>query len=130
MLLIAVVREGRTEIVLGFRFYQDPKEENELTDPLEIFTKLLERYGLPVTVGTQTGLLIPSAVVEEATSQSRTNLVHVHAEPDEEFIVNTLFRIRAGSPRVADVAWAFAISSRRYHEDIRKRRRPPKKDLP
>jgi hypothetical protein len=115
LLLIAAVRDGKLQIELGFRLYADLTSGEPPSDPFALFTTFLDNFGLPVTAGDQTGLLVPSAVVPIA-SEDPTKIVQALASCNEEYLVYGVFRIRDSEPPVADVKWAFAISRVRYRE--------------
>jgi hypothetical protein len=122
LLLIAAIREGKLHIELGFRIYADLVQGELPSDPMELVTILLDNFGLPVTVGEQTGLLIPSAAVP-VTSAAMTNLIRAPAAPIEEPLVYGIVRVRDSEPRVADVKWAFAISRQRYRKYVQAHKR-------
>jgi hypothetical protein len=122
LIVLAAVVNGLKQILLGFRYYREDKEPNPRESAYDIFTSFLEQYGLPVSVGRQTGLLIPTAVVP-VTANGRIELVKAHAEQSDDALLSSFFKIRDGVPRIADVAWAFAISKARYKSDFTKYRR-------
>ena len=69
LLLMGRVRKaGTIELTLGFRVYGDRGSGESAAHPVDVFMELLRRYGLPVSVGEQSGLLIPQATVELSTA--------------------------------------------------------------
>ena len=120
LIVLAAMLNGLKQILLGFRFYRDDKEPDPQESAYGIFLSFLERYGLPVTVGSQTGLLIPTAVM---TLPADGRIEVAHTNQSDDALLSSFFRIRDGVPRIADVAWAFAISKARYNSDFTKHRR-------
>jgi hypothetical protein len=120
LLVIGVVHEdGRTDIHLAFRLYDREAlgAGPVSSDPLAVFTTLLERYGTPVTVGKLEGMFIPRATVHLEEGQGQ--IVSVHNPKQEPFVVNTVLKI-AADKKTAEVAWAFAVLTARYRADVRR----------
>lgn len=121
LLLFASVKNvDQTEIFLGFRIYggEDLNLQNN-PHPLDVFSVLLNRYGAPLEAGKHAGLFIPAAIVELPPGGVQ-KLVRVQAPNEEPIILNAFVKVRDGTPQMADVAWAFAIFTRRYRADVRK----------
>jgi hypothetical protein len=121
LLLIAASGHGNTEIYLGFRLYDDVLAAAKGTEPLDLFSAFLERYGVPVKVGSLEGLFIPRAVVNVPPEGGQ--LVGGLAQQGEPQLVHAFVKILDTSPRTAEVAWAFSILTGRYRKDIQGRRR-------
>jgi hypothetical protein len=123
MLLFAVIREvDEMEIHLGFRLYPNGHELTKETHPFDALMQFLARYGLAVRVANQEGLLLARAQVT-LPAKGDEELVKVRAEPEENLIVSAAIRIQNTTPQIADVAWAFAISVKRYRADLARHRR-------
>jgi hypothetical protein len=122
LLLLAAIRGEKLHIELGFRVYPDLIQGKTPSDPMDLFILILNRFGLPVTVGNQTGHLIPNAVVP-VVSNGPTNFIQSSAAPDENPLIYGIVRIRDSTPPVADVKWAFGVSRRRYQEYVQRHKK-------
>jgi len=107
------------EVDLAFRAYPDVLPIIGVSNPAEIFIKFVERYGLMVSVGEQTGLFIPSGRVTVPVG-GPAGFVQVHNPMNHPFAVCAVCKMERG---VADVHWAFAIDNYRYQRDVKQRRR-------
>jgi hypothetical protein len=117
----AVLKDGTTDIDLAFRLYDNETHSTEqvLNDPLFAFTTLLERYGVPVTVGGLQGLFIPKATVAFEQGQ---DIISGRFPSGEDVTVHAIVKPATDS-KTASVAWAFALLAKRYRADVRRHRR-------
>ena len=83
IILAATLPNQLTQIHLGFRFYAENAGVPIDKNAYDIFDSFLERYGFTITVGTQTGVIIPSAVVELPLS-GEGQLVNVQVKEFED----------------------------------------------
>lgn len=120
LLLTANAKDGGpTELSLAFRAYPAVLGITKDTDPSVVFRKVIERYGLTVSVGNQTGLFVPSARLP-VPSNGPAKLVEVNNPLNHPCAVCAFFRIQDGT---ADVHWAFAIDNYRYRREVKRQRR-------
>ena len=83
IILAATLPNQLTQIHLGFKFYAENAGVPIDKNAYDIFDSFLERYGFTITVGTQTGVIIPSAVVE-LYSSGEGQLVNVQVKEFED----------------------------------------------
>lgn len=84
-----------------------------MAKPLKVFKVLLNRFGRPIQVGSQTGLFVPYEVVPTAKA-NRTPLVKVLSDGPSK--VSCLVRTTSLG---AEVRWAYAIDLNSYRASLR-----------
>lgn len=116
------LESGPLGINAGYCLYDDsPQDAMLATHPFCAMETVLARYGVPVTVGDQTELLIQSAELTLPGGDPTPVLVAQSSDGDP-MISHALIRVIAGDPPILQIRWAFVLLHNRYWEAIRNHR--------
>jgi hypothetical protein len=109
LLVVSSQRGGSDrELVDGYRLFPSQSDLLQLaTDPRRSMSWLVKHFGLPIVVGSETGLLLPFVHLDGFTGGALLTL----AGPLIPFEAHLVAR---QGPTGVDVAWAYAIDSSRY----------------
>jgi hypothetical protein len=123
MLLVAKTEGGEVELLHGFRLYQPRVQLDQLAnDPFLAFQVLLSRYGLPVSVGNQHGLLVPFARFDAQGGGDATSIVSGQCPKDESFVLGAFIKVLEKNPRQIEASWVFGVNTSRYFRAARDHR--------
>ena len=120
--ILALSQRSETTLVVQFaiRIPVTLYDDMDLLTPLEMLQRLIDAYGLAVTVGDVTARFVVQHSLQVSDISNPASLIHVHNPSGNDFLLSSFMRVNPITAGFAvDFRLVFALDQKRLLADLR-----------